>query len=105
MEKLWRQWMVLEPRLALAQDGGAVVSWSQECQSDLLRVSHRGVEVWRRKTRTTPCLNDLAVPRDITFLKDGSLLSAGWLRGAFLTSAGRVVDGDVQDIYLLRLAP
>ena len=41
----------------------------------------------------------------ITFLKDGSLLRAGWFSHTRAISGGRVFDGDAADIFLMRLAP
>jgi hypothetical protein len=94
-----------EPRLAASEDGGAVVSWGDACVSYLGRVTSGGDEVWRRQASSAPCESNAALPRDIAFLKDGSLLRAGWFKGTRALSGGRVVDGDVQDLFLMRLAP
>jgi hypothetical protein len=97
---------VTAPRVAVAPDGDAAVSWGTSCITNLRRVSPGGGERWHSRSSSSHCAgNNTAWLRDVTFMEDGGLVSAGSFQGTrTFIGAGRLTADDA-DLFFQRLMP
>lgn len=107
-QPLWAQALEgysLNPRVAVGPDGDAVVAWEAACNSRLMRVSPEGQERWRSQELSSPCMASAIFPRDIDFLRDGTLMRAGMFSGQRSFLGTGLFTADQGDVYLQRLLP
>ncbi|MCP3135851.1 hypothetical protein [Pyxidicoccus xibeiensis] len=95
----------MKPRVAGDRHGGAAVSWGNACLAKLLRVSHGGEELWQSQLTSESCTGSSASLRDLTFLEDGDLMSAGTFHGTHSFIGTGDLKADDGDIFLQRLIP
>ncbi|WP_163990124.1 hypothetical protein [Pyxidicoccus caerfyrddinensis] len=107
-QPLWAEELegyAISPRLAVSPDGDALVFWESSCNSRVMRLSPAGEVRWRFEDLSGPCTQDMLLPRDIEFLRDGTLVRAGVFRGPRTFSGGASFIADEGDLYLQRLNP
>jgi hypothetical protein len=107
-QPLWARELLgnaLKPRVAVGPDGDALVAWEAACSSSLMRLSSAGEERWRTRSTHAPCASDVLLPRDIDFLRGGTLVRAGMFSGPRTFIGGARFTADTGDVFLQRLYP
>lgn len=107
-QPLWVQELsgnALKPRVAVGLEGDALVAWEAACSSSLMRLSPTGEERWKTRSTHAPCASNVLLPRDIDFLRDGTLVRAGMFSGPRTFIGGARFTADTGDVFLQRLYP